>query len=83
MILVDISVLIAFLKGIDNEKTKKFEYILDRNIPFGINKFIYQEILQGAKNEKEFNKLKEYLDTQTFYELNNGKKSFENAEKAV
>jgi len=81
MILVDTSVLIDYLKGIDNEKTEKFEYVLERNIPFGINKFIYQEILQGAKNEKEFNKLKEYLDTQIFYELSDGKKSFENAAK--
>lgn len=49
MILVDTSVLIAFLKGIENEKVKKFEEAIQNNIPFGINNFIYQEILQGAK----------------------------------
>jgi predicted nucleic acid-binding protein len=35
--------------------------------------------LQGAKSDKEFAQLKEYLDTLKFYNLYNGKKSFENA----
>lgn len=69
MILVDTSIIISFLKGIVNEKTNKFNDILDKNIPFGINNVIYQEVLQGAKNEKEFEILQKYLSTQKFYEL--------------
>ncbi|ADQ41009.1 PilT protein domain protein [Caldicellulosiruptor acetigenus I77R1B] len=79
MILVDTSVLIDFLKGNTNEKVGKFEWILKNKIPFGITHLIYQEILQGAKDEKEFELLKEYLSTQPFYELTKGKKSYEEA----
>jgi predicted nucleic acid-binding protein len=79
MILVDTSVLISYFKGIDNEAAGKFEKILTSKIPFGINNFIYQELLQGVANEKDLNKLKEYLDTQVFYELRQGRKSYEEA----
>lgn len=79
MILVDTSVLIDFFKGNTNEKVEKFEWILKNKIPFGITHLIYQEILQGAKDEKEFELLKEYLSTQQFYELTKGKKSYEEA----
>src|SRR5208283_1751519 len=79
MILVDTSVLIDYLKGKDNQSVRKFEKILADNIPFGINNYIYQEILQGAKDEKEFNTLTEYLDKQIFYELKKDKQSFKAA----
>jgi len=54
MILVDTSVLIDFFKGIENKPTRKFKKILTQKIPFGINSFIYQEVLQGAKSEQEY-----------------------------
>jgi len=79
MVLVDTSVLISYLKGATNKATEKFEKILSDNIPFGINNFIYQELLQGVSSEKDFKKLKEYLDTQRFYDLKNGRKSYEEA----
>lgn len=81
MILVDTSVLIAFLKGINNEQVDKFESIVKKGLPFGINKFIYQEVLQGAKTEKEFETLKEYLSSQKFFDLRHGVKSYEMAAK--
>ena len=81
MILVDTSVLINYFKGINNYKTEKFEEILKNGIIFGINNFIYQEILQGASTEKEFKLLNQYLSSQKFYELNYGTKSYENAAK--
>lgn len=81
MILVDTSVLIAYFKGIDNNATEKFARVLANNIPFGINNFIYQELLQGVSNEKDFIKLKGYLETQKFYELQNGRKSYEDSAK--
>ncbi len=63
---MDTSVLINYFKGNLNEKTNLFEEILQSNLQFGINNFIYQEILQGAATEKEFNILKEYLSSQLF-----------------
>ncbi len=79
MILIDTSVLINYFKGVNNPKTKKFEEILETGTPFGINNFIYQEVLQGASAEKEFNLLNGYLSSQKFYELRYGTKSYENA----
>ena len=67
MILVDTSVWIDFLQSRDNESTEKLNSILDLNIPFGVTGQIYQEILQGAKTEKDFNKLKQYFDTFVLY----------------
>jgi predicted nucleic acid-binding protein len=81
VILVDTSVLIDYLKGVSNSGVAKFEAILSKKIPWGITSFIYQEILQGAASEKEFLVLKEYLDTQTFYELQGGRESFAAAAK--
>lgn len=69
MILVDTSILISFFKGNITEQVKKFEAILQHDIPFGINNLIYQELLQGAKTDKEFKLLDDYLVTQTFYNL--------------
>ena len=69
MILVDTSILINFFKNNTTEKVKKFEFILQHNIPFGINNLIYQELLQGAKDDKEFQLLNDYLISQKFYNL--------------
>jgi len=79
MVLVDTSVLIDYLKGANNAATRKFQFVLDNGIPFGINSFIYQELLQGVKTEKDFRKLKQYLDTQTFYNLKDARESFAHA----
>lgn len=79
MILVDTSVLIGFLRNQANTQIELLEDILDKRIPWGINEFIYQEILQGARDEKEFAKLKEYFDTVPVYALRYGKRSFERA----
>ncbi|MBN1412130.1 MAG: PIN domain nuclease [Spirochaetales bacterium] len=79
MILMDTSVLIEYFKGKNNICTAAIDRILKNGIPFGINDFIYQEILQGARTIKEFQKLKEYLETIPFYHLNFGKESFEKA----
>ncbi|HOQ13228.1 MAG: Ribonuclease VapC11 [Spirochaetes bacterium ADurb.Bin218] len=79
MILVDTSVLIDYLKGIDNSYVRVMEKILQEGIPYGINDFIYQELLQGARTLKEFKILKEYLETLPFYNLKDGLASFEKA----
>ena len=58
-----------------------FHQILEKGIPFGINHVIFMEVLQGAKTERDYNALKKYLDTQTFYELKRRKESYADAAK--
>jgi len=79
MILVDTSVLIGYLKNTEGIQYKKMDYIIDNDLPYGICYYVYQELLQGTRNTKEYNLLKEYLETLPFYELQYGKKSFERA----
>lgn len=79
MILVDTSVLIDYIKGATTKAAIKFAWINEQGIPFGINHYIYQEILQGTTTEKDFNNLRDYLSTQRFYELLYGRVSHENA----
>jgi predicted nucleic acid-binding protein len=79
MILIDTSILIGYFKGFQGEPYDKFDRLIDQNIPVGICNQVYQEVLQGAKNEKEFGKLKEYLNAMDFYDLRYGKQSYENA----
>jgi predicted nucleic acid-binding protein len=79
MILVDTSVLIDFFKGFKTEGSRKFQTVLQRGMPFGINSFIFQEVLQGAASEKEFSLLSKYLSTQRFYHLKDPVESFVNA----
>lgn len=79
MVLVDTSVLIPVLKGEETTETRKFDEIVENNIPYGICNFVYQELLQGVRTEKQFALLKQYLDTQRFYELKHGRESYANA----
>lgn len=79
MILVDTSVLINYLKGVSTAAADKFQDAIDKKIPFGISPYTYQEILQGAADEQEFALLKEYLDTQMYYDLKQGRASFSEA----
>lgn len=79
MILVDTSVLIDFFKGEKNDPTHRFRTILEQNLPFGITPLIFQEVLQGAKTEAAFRRLKKYLATQRFYHPKQPLDSFEAA----
>ena len=81
MILVDTSVLIDFFKGAHHEKTQSFRTFLKRSFPFGINSFFYQEVLQGAKTEKEYRLLRRYLEVQRFYHPKDPVVSFARAAK--
>jgi len=70
MILLDTSVLINYFRNTIDESVLLLDEIIDRNMPYGICDFVYQELLQGTKSEKEFNILKEYLESLPFYYLN-------------
>lgn len=67
MYLVDTSVWVDYLREKDTEGTRLFSEVLDRGYPFGITPEIYQEVLQGASSEDDFEQLAEYLGTQRFY----------------
>ena len=69
MILLDSSVLIDFLAGRENSPVSRFNEILDREIPFGISAVTILEVLQGAATEKDFSTLRDYLGSQTIYDL--------------
>jgi predicted nucleic acid-binding protein len=79
MILVDTSVLIDYLRGSENQAVAALDGILEQGMPYGINEFIYLEVLQGARTEKEYRKLQEYFETIPFYSLGRGKESYEQA----
>jgi len=79
MILLDTSVLINYFRNTKDKYVSLLDEIIDRNIPYGICDFVYQELLQGTRTEKEFNTLKEYLESIPFYYLNYGKESYEKA----
>ena len=65
--LIDTSVWIDYFNDRDNESVIQFQNILDKKESYGICSAIYQEILQGAKSETDFEKLQSYLCTQIFY----------------
>lgn len=67
MYLVDTSAWIDYLREENTGAAGLLEEILDRGEPFGITAAIYQELLQGAASEKDFEELDEYLGTQRFY----------------
>jgi predicted nucleic acid-binding protein len=79
MILVDTSVLIDFFKGSKNEAASRFKLILEQGLNFGITSHIFQEVLQGAKSEKEYNLLRRYLETQRFFQPKDPVDSFAEA----
>jgi predicted nucleic acid-binding protein len=79
MILVDTSVLIDFFKGVSNTPADRMREILTHQIPFGITSCIYQELLQGAKSEKEYALLRDYLSSQRFFHPRDVVKSYEDA----
>ena len=78
MILVDTSILIGYFKKLERVPYNKMDYIIDNEIPYGICFYVYQELLQGSANEREYKLLREYLSTLPFYNLRYGKESFEN-----
>jgi hypothetical protein len=79
MILVDTSVLIDFFKGVSNPPADRLREVLVQGIPFAITSVIYQEVLQGAKSEKEFALLNEYLSSQRFIQPQDAVRTYEEA----
>lgn len=64
MIVVDSSVLIGFLRGHSSPAIARFQSLEEEGVPFALPAICYQEVLQGAKNEREWSLLSEYLGSQ-------------------
>ncbi|MBW2366639.1 MAG: PIN domain-containing protein [Deltaproteobacteria bacterium] len=67
MILVDTSVWIEVLKDKTGNVVRKFREQIGKEIVV-FSRFIQLELLQGAKNELEWRRLDEYLETQYYLE---------------
>lgn len=79
MYLVDTSAWIDYLREVDSEASALVAEVLDREIPFGISAVIYQEILQGARTQQDFDTLVEYFSTQRFFHLSDNMESYHQA----
>jgi len=64
VIVVDSSVLIGFLRGQTSPAIELLENLELENAPFGVPGVCYQEVLQGAKDQKEWKLLDNYLGSQ-------------------
>lgn len=64
MIVVDSSVLIDLLKGISSPATDRLKDLEREGVLFSVPVVCFQEVLQGAKDEREWNLLSEYLGSQ-------------------
>ena len=64
MIVVDTSVLISFLRGEDTKAAQRMREIEEQLVPFAIPAICCQELLQGAKDAREWRLLTRYLETQ-------------------
>ena len=61
MYLVDTSVWIDYIKGLDTPHTARLDALLENPLAVGINEHIYMEILQGANGQKAFDKFVEFF----------------------
>jgi predicted nucleic acid-binding protein len=64
MIVVDTSVLVSLLRGTETKGSQALESIIKAEIDFGIPAPCLQEILQGARDAKEFNVIDSFLSKQ-------------------
>jgi predicted nucleic acid-binding protein len=64
LIIVDTSVLVDFLRGGRTPAAKELRRLETDDIPFAIPAFCCQELLQGARDEREWNLLLVHLQCQ-------------------
>lgn len=67
MYLVDTSVWIDYIQGRDTRSVNFLDELLKNPLAVGITDLIYMEILQGAKDQKIFDRLRRYFSGQQFY----------------
>lgn len=81
MYLIDTSVWIDYFRQVDNGPVHYFQRLLDDGSRFGITGIIYQELLQGAQTEADFNKLVRFVGSQVFYHPKDAITSYQKAAK--
>ena len=64
MIVVDTSVLVDFFRGTLTAAAERLRLMEDQSTPFALPAICCQEVLQGAKDAKEWGLLLSYLETQ-------------------
>ena len=75
MYLVDTSVWIDYIKGVDCEHVDFLDRLLQNPLAVGLSDVICMEILQGVKNQKIFDQFQEYFSGQKIYQFNDPLKS--------
>ena len=65
MILVDTSALLPFLAGRSTRASETVARALSEGLEIALTPIVVQEILQGARDEPEWRRLRRYLQTQT------------------
>ncbi|SRR6266545_3042601 len=68
MIIVDTSVLIDFLRGATTSAAQRLAQLEADEVPFAIPLVCLQEVLQGARDEREWRLLHDYLASQRLLE---------------
>ncbi|MFQ5432816.1 MAG: PIN domain nuclease [Nitrospinota bacterium] len=61
MILVDTSVWVDFLKGVNSPQRRMLHRFIENDEDISISEIILTEILQGIRDDKNFNSVKGYL----------------------
>ena len=61
MTLVDTSVWIDFLRGVNSPQRRMLHRLIEEEEDISITEIILTEILQGLKEDKDFNRVKDYL----------------------
>jgi predicted nucleic acid-binding protein len=64
VIVVDTSVLVDLFRGVETSATLAFERFEANGVPLAFPAICCQELLQGARDPKEWNKLERVLSTQ-------------------
>ncbi len=67
MYLVDTSVWIDYLLGREAAHVRFLDQLLDNPLAVGIADVIYMEILQGARDQEAFDRMRSYFGGQRFY----------------
>lgn len=68
MILVDTSVWIDHLRGLDTDETRKLEELWAMQVPVAVSSLVVQELLQGTASDQDYRTLASYLETQPLLE---------------
>ena len=68
MVIVDSSVWVGYFNGQLTEKTNLLHSILG-NQPIGVGDLIVSEVLQGFRNDKDFEKAKNYFARMSIFEM--------------